>query len=176
MQGAALQVAVSTSVAELGASVDSQINAVMSNMTVAGVSLRRAQSVGAAALTASVTVQIRRVNVSIRAVTSALALKRDERLHMWSGSCSNHGDGGWREYCFDRQDINTGLPYFRKESNSVSGFCVVPELHLLANAEAGAASLTVTALSPHSVGRCERVVCLRLSSPRRSVYLSSLQN
>ena len=36
---------------------------------------------------------------------------------MWVGSCSSNQDGGWREFCFDRVQVDTARPMFRKESN-----------------------------------------------------------
>ena len=80
--------------------------------------LRASQVAGASTLTAAVNTQLRAVNVSIASVNVALVGKRSAASHMWVGSCSNNGNGGWREYCFDRTMHDSARPMFRKENNN----------------------------------------------------------
>jgi len=80
--------------------------------------LRAEQTSGASTLTAAVNTQLTRVNTSIRAMTVTLAGKRSAASNMWFGSCSNNGNGGWRDYCFNRVTHDTSRPYFRKENDT----------------------------------------------------------
>ena len=116
-------------VATMTNTMDSRINGVLASLASTGTALRASsastatalrasQTAGASTLTASVNAQLTRVNTSIRAVNVALVGKRSAASHMWVGSCSNHGNGGWREYCFDRALHDSARPMFRKENNN----------------------------------------------------------
>ena len=98
--------------------MDARISTVLGSLASTATTLTAAQEAGASTLTASVGTQLTRVNTSIRAVTVALAGKRSAAQHVWMGSCSSYGNGGWREYCFDRVQVDTARPMFRKESNT----------------------------------------------------------
>ena len=79
-QGAALAASVSSSIGAMEDVVDARISTVMGTLSDTSAELTRSQSAGAAALTASVLNQIRRVNTSLATVTTALTNKRDMRL------------------------------------------------------------------------------------------------
>ena len=113
-----LEDSVDSSVTTLTNTIDGRIATVMSNLVATTASINAATAASGAALTASVTGQIRAVNVSMAAVTAGLAAKMDAQPHMWMGSCSGTPHGGWHEYCFNRQDVDTARPYFRKENNN----------------------------------------------------------
>ena len=119
------QVSVATVPSTLAATVntmtntmDARISTVLGSLASTATALTAAQEAGASTLTASVRTQLTQVNTTIRAVTVALAGKRSAAQHMWVGSCSNHNNGGWRDYCFDRALVDTARPMFRKESNT----------------------------------------------------------
>ena len=98
--------------------MDARISTVLGSLASTATALTAAQEVGASTLTASVGTQLTQVNTSIRAVNVALAGKREAASHMWQGSCSNNGNGGWREYCFNRVAHDSARPKFRKENDT----------------------------------------------------------
>merc|ERR1719272_1185583 len=98
--------------------MDARISTVLGSLASTATALTASQDAGASTLTASVGTQLTQVNTSIRAVNVALTGKRSAAQHVWMGSCSNNQDGGWREYCFDRVQVDTARPMFRKESNT----------------------------------------------------------
>ena len=102
----------------LEASSASTATSLRASAATTAAALTAAQVAGASTLTAAVTTQLRAVNVSIAAVNVALVGKRSAASHMWVGSCSNNGNGGWREYCYDRALHDSARPMFRKESNA----------------------------------------------------------
>ena len=119
------QVAVATVPSTLAATVntmtntmDARISTVLGSLASTATALTAAQEAGASTLTASVGTELTRVNTSIRAVNVALAGKREAASHMWVGSCSNNGNGGWREYCFNRVTHDSARPKFRKENDT----------------------------------------------------------
>ena len=97
--------------------MDARISTVLGSLASTATALTAAQEAGASTLTASVSTQLTRVNTSIRAVNVALAGKRSAVQHVFVASCSAAQDGGWRDFCFDRVQVDTSRPMFRKESN-----------------------------------------------------------
>ena len=113
-----LEGSVADSVASLTSTIDTRITGVLSALATTTSEINAGVAAADATIAASVTAQIRAVNVSLAGVTTALAGKKDDALHIWIGSCSNTGHGGWREYCYNRVNVDTARPYFRKESNT----------------------------------------------------------
>ena len=108
----------STTVATMTGTMDSRISTVLASLASTATALRASQTSSTSSLTAAVNTQLTRVNTSIRAVNVALAGKREAASHMWQGSCSNNGNGGWREYCFNRVAHDSARPKFRKENDT----------------------------------------------------------
>ena len=113
-----LEGSVADSVASLTSTIDTRITGVLSTLATTTSEINAGVAAADATIAASVTAQIRAVNVSLAGVTTALAGKKDDALHIWIGSCSNNGNGGWREYCYNRVNVDTARPYFRKENDS----------------------------------------------------------
>ena len=104
------------------AAIDGRVDDAMAQMsTVLATSNSQARS-QMAVMTASVSTSIASVTGSLTSMNTtvfrAIALRANDKKHVWVGGCSAYNNGGWSEDCLDRTRYDTAAPKFRKQSNT----------------------------------------------------------